>query len=121
MGASPFFPGCLVNTLVKEKRLLYDYLQFHTKKITLPQCLPRYFEISQQSFYAWKEALAEKGKEGLINSRPCLEDPKLRIPPEIEEKILYVRRAYHLVQILGEGHPQFPGLPASSTGNGVAP
>ena len=58
----------------------------------------RYFGISRQSFYAWKRALSEKGEEGLINSKPCPENPKLRTPPEIEKKILYLRKTYHLGQ-----------------------
>lgn len=58
----------------------------------------RYFGISRQSFYAWKKALVEKGEEGLINSKPCPENPKLRTPPEIEEKVLYLRKTYHLGQ-----------------------
>jgi len=54
----------------------------------------RRFGISQQSLYQWKQALDEKGEEGLINSKPCPENPKLRTPPD-EEKILYLRRTYH--------------------------
>lgn len=58
----------------------------------------RYFGISRQSFYQWKRALAEEGEQGLVNSKPCPENPKLRTPPEIEEKILYLRKTYHLGQ-----------------------
>jgi hypothetical protein len=32
----------------------------------------------------------------LINSKPCPENPKLRIAAHIEEKILHLRRTYHL-------------------------
>lgn len=59
----------------------------------------RYYGIPRQSYYAWKKALAEKGEEGLINSKPCPENPKLRTPPEIEEKILHLRKTYHLGQL----------------------
>jgi hypothetical protein len=38
-------------------------------------------------------------ERGLINSKPCPENPSLRIPPEIQEKILYPRRTYHLGQL----------------------
>ena len=55
----------------------------------------RYFGISRESYYRWKKALSEKGEAGLINSKPCPENPKLRTPPEIEEKILYLRQTYH--------------------------
>jgi len=59
----------------------------------------RYFGISRQTFYEWKQAYAEKGEVGLINSKPCPENPTLRTPPEIEEKILYLRKTYHLGQV----------------------
>ena len=59
----------------------------------------RYFGISRETFYQWKRAYAEHGEKALINSKPCPENPKLRTPPEIEEKILYLRRTYHLGQL----------------------
>jgi hypothetical protein len=46
-----------------------------------------------------KRAYAAHGEKGLINSKPCPENPSLRIPPEIEEKILYLRKTYHLGQL----------------------
>jgi len=57
-----------------------------------------YFGISRDIFYRWKRALAEHGEDGLIDLKPCPQNPKLRSPPEIEEKILYLRRTYHLGQ-----------------------
>ena len=59
----------------------------------------RYFGISREGFYRWKRAYAASGEEGLINSKPCPENPSLRIPGEIEEKILYLRKTYHLGQL----------------------
>jgi DNA invertase Pin-like site-specific DNA recombinase len=59
----------------------------------------RYFGISRQGFYKWKKAYAAHGERGLVNSKPCPENPSLRIPPEIEEKILYLRKTYHLGQL----------------------
>jgi transposase InsO family protein len=59
----------------------------------------RHFGISREGFYKWKRAYAAYGEEGLINSKPCPENPSLRIPPEIEEKILYLRKTYHLGQL----------------------
>jgi transposase-like protein len=50
----------------------------------------RYFGISRESYYRWKKALADKGEEGLVNSKPCPENPRLRTPPDIEEKFLYL-------------------------------
>ncbi len=59
----------------------------------------RYFGISRQGFYKWEKAYAAYGEKGLINSKPCPENPSLRIPREIEEKILYLRKTYHLGQL----------------------
>lgn len=59
----------------------------------------RYFGISRETFYKWKRAYENKGEAGLINSKPCPQNPKLRTPAHIEEKILHLRRTYHLGQL----------------------
>lgn len=59
----------------------------------------RYFGISRETYYQWKRAYLAHGEQGLINSKPCPENPKLRTPPFIEEKILYLRRTYHFGQV----------------------
>lgn len=56
----------------------------------------RYFGISRETFYKWKRAYEQKGESALINSKPCPANPKLRLPAHIEEKILHLRRTYHL-------------------------
>jgi transposase len=56
----------------------------------------RYFGISRETFYKWKRAYEKNGETALINSKPCPENPKLRTPSHIEEKILYLRKNYHL-------------------------
>ena len=38
----------------------------------------RHFGISRDSFYKWKRAYTTDGERGLINSKPCPENPKLR-------------------------------------------
>ena len=58
----------------------------------------RYFGISREAFYKWKRSYQEKGEKGLINSKPCPKNPKLRTPPHIEEKIIYLRKNYHFGQ-----------------------
>jgi transposase InsO family protein len=58
----------------------------------------RYFGISRSAFYEWKKAYSIHGDQGLINSKPCPKNPALRIPKEIEEKMLCLRRKYHLGQ-----------------------
>ena len=52
--------------------------------------------ISQAIFYRWRDAYKQFGEEGLINKKPCPENRALRMPVEIEEKILYIRKNYHL-------------------------
>ena len=59
----------------------------------------RYFGISRETYYKWKRAYEKSGDEGLINKKPCPENPKLRTPKPIEEKILYLRKTYHLGQL----------------------
>lgn len=58
----------------------------------------RKFGVSRDSFYRWKNQLSEGGKQALINSKPCPENPKIRVAKHIEEKILYVRREFGLGQ-----------------------
>ncbi len=55
----------------------------------------RYFGVSRESFYQWKRAYEEHGETGLINNKPCPENPKLRTDKAIEEKIVYLRTNYH--------------------------
>ncbi|MEO0924094.1 MAG: IS481 family transposase [Pseudomonadota bacterium] len=55
----------------------------------------RYFGISRETFYDWKKRFAAHGDVGLVNSKPCPQNPKLRLPSAIEDKILYLRRNYH--------------------------
>jgi hypothetical protein len=57
------------------------------------------FRHQQENFVDWKQAYAEKCEVGLINSNPCPEYQTLRTPPEIEEKILCLRKNYHLCQM----------------------
>jgi transposase InsO family protein len=59
----------------------------------------RHFGISRETYYHWKRDYEKHGETALINSKPCPQNPKLRIPPEIEEKILHLRKTYHLGQL----------------------
>lgn len=71
----------------------------HAKQINHVTNTCRYFGISRETFYKWKRAYEKKGEAGLINSKPCPQNPKLRTPAHIEEKILHLRRTYHLGQL----------------------
>lgn len=70
----------------------------YAKEIGNAAAACRHFGISDESFYKWKRAYARGGERALINSKPCPQNPKLRTPAHIEEKILYLRRTYHLGQ-----------------------
>ena len=56
----------------------------------------RYFGIGRASFYRWRKAYTERGEAGLINAPPIPKWHANRTPPEREEKVLYLRRKYHL-------------------------
>ena len=40
----------------------------------------RYFGISRQTFYNWKNAYRVQGDKGLVNSKPCPKNPNLNLP-----------------------------------------
>jgi len=56
----------------------------------------RYFGVSRASFYLWKKAYEQQGEAGLINSKPCPVNIPSHTPFNIENKILHLRRKYHL-------------------------
>jgi len=53
-------------------------------------------EIGRASFYRWRKAYAGRGEAGLINAPPIPKWHANRTLPEREEKVLYLRRKYHL-------------------------
>ncbi len=59
----------------------------------------RHFGVSRETFYQWKQAYSAQGEVGLVSSKPCPENPKLRTPASVEEKILHLRRTYHFGQL----------------------
>ena len=59
----------------------------------------RFFGIFRETYYKWKKDYEAKGESALINSKPCPQNPKLRVPLEVEEMILHLRRTYYLGQL----------------------
>lgn len=51
--------------------------------------------ISRETYYEWQRCYKKGGELGLINSKPCPQNPRLRVPAAIEEQILYLRQSYH--------------------------
>ena len=57
----------------------------HTEQIGNVAFTCRYFSISRDTFYQWRKSYQSKGEFDLINSKPCPENPKLRIPLDIQK------------------------------------
>lgn len=73
--------------------------------------------VSRDTFYRWEKQRALGGLEALINSKPCPQNPKLRVSREIEDKVLYVRREFGLGQQRISWYLQrYCGLTVSSSG-----
>ena len=77
--------------ILRKKRVLE-----HAERIGNIRKTCRYFGVSRLGFYRWKQAYETYGDEGLVNKKPCPVNLKLRTAPEIVEKVLYLRRTYHL-------------------------
>ncbi len=56
----------------------------------------RFFGVGRSTFYRWRELYARHGEAGLINRPSIPKQHYNRTPPEIEEKVLHLRRTYHL-------------------------
>jgi len=56
----------------------------------------RYFGIPRSLFYLWIAAYREHGLDGLKRKKPIPKSHPNQTPPEIVEKILYLRKKYHL-------------------------
>lgn len=56
----------------------------------------RHFGISREIFYRWKRAYERGGEKALINSKPCPQNPNLRVPQHVDELTLHLRTTYHL-------------------------
>jgi transposase InsO family protein len=56
----------------------------------------RDFGVPRSSFYEWKKAYSEGGREGLLRKKPVARSHPRQIPPEYVEKIIHLRTKYHL-------------------------
>ncbi|MGC5906096.1 helix-turn-helix domain-containing protein [Providencia stuartii] len=55
----------------------------------------RHFGSSRETFYTWKRAYERDGEKGLINNKPCPENPTKRVAKYIEEPVIYLRTTCH--------------------------
>jgi len=58
----------------------------------------RYFGIGRATFYRWKKKYDENGEGGLVPGKPIGKRWPNQLPDEVVEKILHLRRKYHLGQ-----------------------
>ena len=56
----------------------------------------RYFGIARSSFYRWREAFLSQGEAGLVNAKPIPGSHPNQTPDDVVEKVLHLRRKYHL-------------------------
>ena len=56
----------------------------------------RYFGVGRATFYRWKDVLAKEGDAGLARKKPVAKSHPRQAPPEVVEKVLHLRRTYHL-------------------------
>ncbi|QEW29522.1 MerR family transcriptional regulator [Roseovarius indicus] len=84
--------------MTKDQREIQRKLRIlrHAEEIGHVARTCRYFGIGRSSFYRWRQAYAERGEAGLINAPPIPKWHANRTPPEREDKVLYLRRKYHL-------------------------
>lgn len=68
----------------------------HAEKIGNARKACRYFGIGRSSFYRWRVAYQKHGEAGLKNAESIPKNPANKTSPEIVEKVLYLRRKYHL-------------------------
>lgn len=59
----------------------------------------RYFGVGRSSFYRWKATYDRRGEAGLVNAKPISKNPANQTPPEVVEKLLYLRSKFHLGSI----------------------
>ena len=68
----------------------------HAEKIGHVAKTCRYFGIGRASFYRRNRAYERGGEAGPINTKTIPKNPPNQTPPEVAEKVLHLRRKYHL-------------------------
>ena len=68
----------------------------HAKKIGNIRATCLYFRIPRSTFYNWKVRYDKDGEAGLVNRPRVAHDHPKRIPAEIVDRVVHLRRKYHL-------------------------
>ena len=77
---------------IRRKKRVLEYAE----KIGNAAKACRYFGVSRSNFYLWKARYEEFGDEGLIRRRPNIERYPRQTSEDVVEKILHLRRTYHM-------------------------
>jgi transposase InsO family protein len=56
----------------------------------------RYFGVGRATFYRWRGALRQSGELGLARKKPIAFSHPRQTPQEVVERVLHLRRTYHL-------------------------
>jgi transposase len=54
----------------------------------------RHYGISRVTFYRWQRHYRQCGDKGLINSKPCPQNIKIRVCAETEKQIIFLRKTF---------------------------
>jgi len=77
---------------IKRKRQVIEYAETH-RSVRLA-C--GHFGVARSTFHLWRERFRDQGDEGLKSRRRTPHDHPNKTPPEVVEKILHLRRTYHV-------------------------
>jgi len=80
---------------IRRKLRILDY----GKQIRNVSKACRHFGVSRETYYKWKRDYERDGEKALINSKPCPQNPKIRVPEYVEYLIIHLRTNYHLGQL----------------------
>ena len=87
--------------MTNEKRDIQRKLSVlqHAEKIGNVRKACQYFGVGRTSYYRWRDAYQTHCDAGLKNAKSIPKNSANQTPAEIVEKVLYLRRKYHLGQI----------------------
>jgi transposase InsO family protein len=77
---------------IKRKKRVLE----HAERIGNIHKTCRYFGIARSTFYVWRDAYREHGDAGLVRKKPIARHHPNTTPQELVDKILHIRRAYHM-------------------------
>ena len=76
----------------------------------------RRFGISRDTFYRWKKQYIDLGEKGLLSSKPCPQNPKIRVKPEIGENFTSTKILPFWSSKISWYIERYNGLKVSETG-----